>query len=191
MNTSARKELSLAVAELLRLVCDLSYKYEDTPFKLSSGGSSHHFIDIKPASLHPLGSKLIAKLMLEHIKDLSPDLIGGMESGGIPLVASVCALAPEHLIKGAFFVRKQPKGHGTNKLIDGMFYNGANVVLIEDVTTTGSSILKAAAAVREGGGRVSHILTVVDREEGAQATLKKHNLTLIPLLTLSDIKNIE
>ncbi|MBI1363970.1 MAG: orotate phosphoribosyltransferase [Proteobacteria bacterium] len=190
MHAHTLKEYTPAVSELLRLLADLSYRESDVPFKLSSGRTSTHFIDLKPTAMHTRGAKLIADLMIEKLKPMDCDLIGGMETGGIPLVASICARCPDQMLKGAFFVRKQAKGHGTNKLIDGVFYKGAHTVLIEDVTTTGGSILKAAEAIRAAGGHVSYVLTVVDREEGATEELNAHNLTLIPLLTLSDLKNL-
>jgi orotate phosphoribosyltransferase len=177
--------------ELIRLIGELSYHRSEVPFKLSSGRMSHHFIDLKPAALHPLGSKLIANMMLHHLRDLSPELIGGVESGGIPLVAAICALSPIHLFRGAFFVRKQAKGHGTDKLLDGMFFGGAKVVLVEDVTTTGGSVLRAAEAIRGAGGNLTHVLTVIDREEGATEALRANDLTLVPLLKLSDLKILD
>jgi orotate phosphoribosyltransferase len=88
----------------------------------------------------------------------------------------------------AFFVRKEVKDHGTAKLIDGNFAAGSKVVILEDVTTTGGSAMKAVKAVRDQGGKVDKIVTIVDRLEGARENLKKEGLELVSLFTNDDFK---
>jgi orotate phosphoribosyltransferase len=139
-------------------------------FVLVSGKESNYYLDMKPTMFHPEGSALIAELILEKIKDLNVDYVGGLEMGAVPLVASVTTQsnAGPRPVTG-FFVRKDIKGHGTKKKVEALSgsLQGKNVVILEDVTTTGESAMKALTAAREEGANVVLVLSVVDREEGA------------------------
>jgi orotate phosphoribosyltransferase len=175
---------------LKNLIIAKSFRKGD--FVLSSGQPTNYFFDMKPTMLDPAGANLIANgfwEILEGIPYLLGQLgaIGGMATGGIPLVAVLCAKSyfRTPMIPG-FYVRKEIKDHGTEQLIDGVLPVGRKVVLLEDVTTTAASILLAVKAVRDGGCFIDDILTVVDREEGAKHNLFSEGLNLHSLYKRSD-----
>ena len=139
---------------------------------LASGRKSDFYFNLKPTMLDPEGATLLAELTYEALKDDQLDFIGGLEMGAVPLAG---ALAQISWIKGhpiaAFFVRKKPKEHGARLAVEGLAkgetLQGKRIVIVEDVTTTGGSALKAVEAVRDAGGEIVLVLTMVDREEGA------------------------
>ncbi len=135
---------------------------------LASGRQSDFYFDMKPAMLEPEGASLMAELILQALRSVKVDAVGGIEMGAVPLIAPVAmrSLAFDRRLCG-FFVRKTVKGHGTTKLIDGASIAGKDVVILEDVTTTGASSLLAVKAAREAGAMVSLVLSIVDRGEGA------------------------
>jgi orotate phosphoribosyltransferase len=148
---------------------------------LASGRKSDFYFNLKPTMLDPEGAALLAELSYEALKDDNLDYVGGLEMGAVPLAG---ALAQLSWIKGhpiaAFFVRKKPKEHGAQLAVEGLAkgesLRGKRVVIVEDVTTTGSSALKAVEAVREAGGEVALVFTMVDREEGATETFAQAGL---------------
>jgi orotate phosphoribosyltransferase len=150
--------------------------------KLASGRTSTFYFNMKPTMLDPEGGYLIGRLVLELISGDGAEMIGGLEMGAVPLASSVAL--------PAFFVRKQAKEHGTQVLIEGLpagqSIAGCRVVVVEDVTTTGGSALKAVAAVRESGAEVASVVTLVDREEGARAAFADAGVVFKPLLTIAD-----
>ena len=126
-------------------------------FKLVSGATSDYYLDMKPTTFDPEGASLIARIVCEMLAGESDvDAIGGLELGAVPIIAAVCARSwPEHPING-FVVRKAEKGHGTGKKIEGNFRPDTTVVLFDDVTTKGGSVMQAVRAVRaQGAGRAS------------------------------------
>jgi orotate phosphoribosyltransferase len=148
---------------------------------------------MKPTMLDAEGAHLIATLILEAIDGMRPDLIGGLEMGAVPIASAVAAVSHTTPRKvNAFFVRKQAKEHGTKSLIEGLpdgeSLKGKRVVVVEDVTTTGGSAVKAAEAVRAEGAEVVGVVTVIDRQEGAGEAFAAAGLTLTPILTLADFK---
>lgn len=155
-------------------------------FQLSGGGTSSLFFDMKQTMLHPEGSNLIADLVLDALEEGGEEYVGGLEMGAVPLVAAVCVKSFQRRPVKAFFVRKAVKDHGTAKLIDGQLEDGAAVVLVEDVTTTGASVLKACDVVRDRGCAVSRVITIVDRLEGARENLSEKGLDLVALFTRDD-----
>jgi orotate phosphoribosyltransferase len=158
-------------------------------FTLASGATSDFFFDLKPTMLHPLGATLIAERVMRLIESYPVDAIGGMAIGAVPIIACVVARSyrSEQPLPGCY-VRKEVKDHGTQQLIDGLDVTGLRVMLIEDVTTTGGSLLRAATAIRDAGGSVSHAVTVVDRLEGGAGHLADHAITLLPILTRKDFE---
>jgi orotate phosphoribosyltransferase len=142
---------------------------------LASGRRSDFYFNLKPTMLDPEGAALLAELSFEALKDDGLDYVGGLEMGAVPIAG---ALAQLSWLKGhpiaAFFVRKKPKEHGAKLAIEGLAkgesLRGKRVVIVEDVTTTGGSALKAVEAVREAGAEVALVLTMVDRDEGATET---------------------
>jgi orotate phosphoribosyltransferase len=159
-------------------------------FTLASGQRSGFFFDMKKTMFHPEGAALIGDIIFEMIAgDADVQYIGGLEIGAIPMAVSVAARSwPDRPIN-AFFVRKAPKDHGAINLIDGQFRPNSKVILFEDVTTTGGSVMKAVRAVRDQGCTVKKILTIVDRGEGATVNLKKEDLELAAIFTMDDFRD--
>lgn len=161
---------------------------------LASGRTSTYYFNMKPTMLDAEGSHLIATLILEAIDGLGADLVGGLEMGAVPIASAVAAVSQA---KGkpvnAFFVRKQAKEHGTKSLIEGLpmgdSMKGKKVVVVEDVTTTGGSAIKAAEQLRAEGAEVVGVVTVVDRQEGAEDAFAAAGLKLTPILMLADFKD--
>jgi orotate phosphoribosyltransferase len=159
-------------------------------FTLASGKPSGFFFDMKKTMFDPEGASLVGEMIYELIAGESDfEAIGGLELGAVPIAVAVAMTsAGTKRPIDAFFVRKEVKDHGTAKLIDGNFTPGSTVIVLEDVTTTGGSAMKAVKAVREQGGRVAKIVTIVDRLEGARENLQKEGLELVSLFTNDDFK---
>jgi orotate phosphoribosyltransferase len=168
---------------LLTLLKELSYERREVT--LASGLKSNFYIDCKQAVLtaegHFLVGSLLNRVLAEQARDV--EAIGGVTMGADPLASAVATLS---FISGrpltAFYVRKEPKGHGTGQWLEGTksLRPGMRVAILEDVVTTGGSALKAIARAREFGLEVSVILGLVDREEGGRETLERE----APLITL-------
>lgn len=159
-------------------------------FRLMSGHQSHFYFDMKPTIFDPEGANLIADLILDALRPLAVEAIGGPALGAIPIVACVCQKSfPARPLSG-FFIRKEPKDHGTGRLVEGPpkpeDLAGRRAVLVEDVTTTGGSLIRALKATREVGALVDTVVTIVDREQGAGDNLAREGLTLISLLKASE-----
>jgi orotate phosphoribosyltransferase len=157
-------------------------------FVLASGQRSSFYLDVRRTSLHPEGSALCAEMLLSELEDLELDGVGGPVLGAAPLVG---ALAAESFRRGrplpTFLVRREPKGHGTAKLIEGHFQPGQTVALIEDVVTTGSSVLRALAVARGEGATVARVACVVDREQGGAEAFAEHEVEYRRLFTASEL----
>ncbi|MEE9301511.1 MAG: orotate phosphoribosyltransferase [Alphaproteobacteria bacterium] len=155
--------------------------------KLASGRTSQFYFDMRPTTCDPEGSNLIAELILESLSGEHVDYIGGLEVGAVPIAA--CVSQKSHQTGRpipAFYVRKNPKEHGTRKLIEGQIGKGAHVVLVEDVTTSGDSVLKAVEAARNFGCSVTKVITVLDRQEGAAENLASHDVSFVSLLSADE-----
>ncbi len=150
-------------------------------FVLTSGAISDYYIDIKKASTDPKILKLIAQEMSSHTKGY--DLLAGMELGAVPLVV---ALSLETQIPYVI-IRKEKREHGTGKQIEGGEVKGKSVLIIEDVTTSGGSVIKTIQILRENNAEVEKALVVVDRESGTREKLKKLEVEFIPLVSVSEI----
>lgn len=177
---------------LIALIKQRSFQ-DGGEMKLASGRTSSFYFNMKPTMLHPEGAHLIASLILQRIAGLEARFIGGLEMGAVPIAAAVAAVshAADAPIR-AFFVRKQAKEHGTRSLIEGLAPSetlaGQKIVIVEDVTTTGGSAIKAADAVRAEGGDVVAVVTIVDRREGAAEAFAAASLNFLPLLTVDDVR---
>ena len=172
---------------LLEIIKDKSLLLEGGPFKLASGAISDYYLDMKPTTFDPEGSNLIAEIILGILSNYDVDAIGGLELGAVPIISVVSARSwPERPMEG-FVVRKEKKGHGTDKKIDGNFKENSKVVLFDDVTTTGGSVMEAVREVQEKGAAVSVIITVVDRLEGATQNLAKQGIELVPIFTAKNL----
>ncbi len=150
-------------------------------FVLTSGAISDYYIDIKKASTDPRILKIIAQEMSVYVKGY--DMLAGMELGAVPLVV---ALALETGLPYVI-IRKEKREHGTGKQIEGPDVNGRSILLIEDVTTSGGSVIKSIQILRAGNADVQKVLTVVDREAGAREQMQKLEVTFTPLLSVSEI----
>lgn len=144
-------------------------------FTLSSGKKSNFYVDCRRVTLHPEGAKLIGQIILDKIKGLKVDAIGGLTLGADPIVGAVVTLGD---IPG-FIVRKQAKEHGTKQKIEGLIEPGWKVAIVEDVSTTGASAMEAIKAAEEAGAEVAKVISVVDRQEGAAETLKDYDFEAI------------
>jgi len=150
-------------------------------FVLTSGAISDYYIDIKKASTDPKILKSIAELMSEYVKGY--DMLAGMELGAVPLVV---ALSLETGIPYVI-IRKEKRDHGTGKQIEGGEVKGKSVLVVEDVTTSGGSVVKTIQVLRENNAEVDRVLVVVDRESGARELLQKLEVEFIPLVSVSEI----
>lgn len=135
---------------------------------LASGRKSDFYFDTKPTMLDPEGAGLLAELILNELEGVKADCVGGIEMGAVPLIGPVVMKSPEFGRRlSGFVVRKTVKDHGTKKLIEGSSIDGKDVVILEDVTTSGGSALLAVKAAREAGAKVTLVLSILDRGEGA------------------------
>ena len=156
-------------------------------FTLASGAESTVYFNMKETLFDPEASLLVADLLLAELAVRPADYIGGLELGAVPIAACVGLRSAQmgRLVR-PFYVRKAAKNHGLGGWIDVALTPGARAAIVEDVTTTGGSVLRAAAAARAAGCRVDTALTIVDREEGASARLSADGIVLTALLTASD-----
>ncbi len=167
--------------QLLELLAERSFKLGE--FKLSSGGTSDYYVDCRATTLHAEGARLAGRVVLDKIKNRGwqPQGVGGMTMGADPIVTAVSVLSAQSVqtrfparskefdrepfyIHG-FLVRKGEKAHGTKQRIEGFQEPGAKVVIVDDVCTTGASIIGAIEAVRAVGMAVLGIVCLVEREE--------------------------
>ena len=185
-------DISATRSRLIEVVKKRSFS-TGTETKLVSGRSTTFYFNMKPTMLDPEGGHLIATLILDALEGSDVDLIGGLEMGAVPLAVAV---AVSSQIKGwplrAFFVRKQAKEHGAKKLIEGLApgesVKGKRIVVLEDVTTTGGSAMKAIEALKAEGAIIDRVITVVDRLEGAADTFKAAGVPFSALLTAADFR---
>ncbi len=187
--------MSQALTNRARLIEIIKHRSVETGrvFKLASGRTSDFYCNLKPTMLDPEGAHLLGLLIAEALDGTNADMIGGLEMGAIPLATAATAAS---FARGkplpAFFVRKQAKDHGTQNLIDGLMrgqsVKGRRVVILEDVTTTGGSSLKAIEAVRREGAEVALVLTVVDRQEGAAAAFEAAGAPFRALVTAAELR---
>jgi orotate phosphoribosyltransferase len=174
---------------LLAIIKERSFLTKGGPFKLASGAMSDYYLDMKPTMFSPEGLSLIADIAFGLLRD-DPSVasIGGLELGAVPIVCAVSMRSHNQRPIDAFVVRKDKKGHGTDKKIDGNFRPNSTVVLFEDVTTRGGSVMEAVHAVRAQGATVKKVISVVDRLEGAAENLKKEGIELVAMFTTDDLR---
>ena len=170
---------------LLDLLKEKAYKHGQ--FTLSSGKKSEHYINCKPVTLCCEGNALLSHLMIEHVND-DAKAVGGLTLGADPLV---CGIAQKAYYSGkhidALIVRRNPKGHGTKEVIEGNKPpKGSVVTVLEDVTTTGSSAIKAVNVLRDAGYIVNRVVAIVDRQEDHKVW-ENNELEFISLFSLEDI----
>ena len=170
---------------LIELFHERALKFGD--FTLASGKKSTYYLDGKQISLHSTGLRLVSEGLLELLKDIDYSAIGGMVIGADPIVGGVLVAAAEQSRPlDGFLVRKESKGHGTQRYIEGPVTPGAKVVVIDDVVTTGGSALQAVERLVEFGCTVVCVVGIVDRKEGGAANFAAKNLPFRSLLTIED-----
>lgn len=175
---------------LIELVRNRSYG-TGVEIKLASGRVSDFYFNLKPTMMDPQGAHLLALLIIDALKDERIDAVGGLEIGAVPLAAAVAAIShAEGQNLPAFFIRKQTKEHGTKSLVEGLVKGqtlaGKRVAILEDVTTTGGSALKAIEVAKAEGAEVVCVVTCVDRQEGAAETFAAAGVPFRAILTRAD-----
>jgi orotate phosphoribosyltransferase len=175
-------------SSLLEVIREHSLQTGD--FTLSSGKKSSYYLDCRVTTLHPQGAYLTARLILRTLREkkIQADAIGGLTLGADPIAASVAAVsAIEDSPLPAFIVRKEAKGHGAKRQIEGWSGPaGSRVVVVDDVCTSGGSILEACDRVEEAGYQVVATMCVVDREEGGTEIVASR-YPFYPLFTAKDL----
>ena len=173
---------------LLHLLKERAYKHGQ--FTLSSGKETEHYINCKPVTLSCEGNALLSHLMIKEIED-NAVVVGGLTLGADPLVCGVAQRAyySGHRHVDALIVRKNPKGHGTKEVIEGNKPpKGSIVTVLEDVTTTGSSAIRAVNTLRDAGYTVNRVVTIVDRMENHKVW-ENNEIKFISLFKLEDVIN--
>ena len=182
-------------SELVELVKDLAFLDggDDEAFTLASGRTSRWFFDMKPVMMHPHAGRLLGELMNSRLDALGCDFVGGLELGAVPLTALVIATDMSSPRLG-FMVRKEAKGRGGRKTnnppgIEGSsLENGGTIVIVEDVTTTGGSAIKAVERIHQGTScKVVAVISIVDREEGAKEAFADAGIHFESIMTRSDV----
>ncbi len=170
---------------LIQLFHQRALKFGD--FTLASGKKSKYYLDGKQITLHSQGLRLVCEGLLELLSDIPSDGFGGMTIGADPIVGGVLTVAAEkNRSLVGFLVRKEPKGHGTQKYIEGPLEPGMKVVVIDDVVTTGGSALQAVERVLDFGCEVVQVVGIVDRMEGGAQNFAARNLPFRSLLSIKD-----
>jgi len=154
-------------------------------FTLASGKKSSYYIDIKKASTDPHVLAEITEEMASALiaKEVVVDRIAGVVLGSIPLAVALSLRTGTPFV----MVRKERKGHGTGKLIEGALAQNDRVLVVEDVVTSAGSSMEAIAILRDAGAKVDLVLTVIDRQEGGAERLREMGVELMPLLTAQDV----
>ncbi|WP_035349789.1 orotate phosphoribosyltransferase [Edaphobacter aggregans] len=165
--------------DLLNLIATLSFKLGD--FTLASGQKSDYYIDCRTTTLHAEGGRLSGLVLYDLIAQHFPqaEAVGGLTMGADPLVSNTASASAWHhlhhhretLVHG-FLVRKAEKQHGTGRRLEGFHKPGAQVVIVDDVCTTGGSTITAIEATQESGMNVIGVLCLVDREQGGRANIE-------------------
>ncbi len=170
---------------LITLVREKALRFGE--FTLASGKKASYYLDGKQVTLDSAGAKLVAEGILELMEGQLPTAVGGMAIGADPITAAVVTMAGVRglPLKG-FLVRKQPKDHGTGKYIEGPVSPGDDVVIVEDVVTTGGSSLEAIERAETFGLNVKRVIAIIDRLEGGAAAFAARGYDFESLLTIRD-----
>jgi len=201
---------------LLNLIATHSFKLGD--FQLASGGRSDYYIDCRTTTLHAEGGRLAGLLLYELIRERFPEAeaVGGLTMGADPLVSNIASASawaavdyteilemasvlelgenedpgPVPSLVHGFLVRKVEKIHGTGRRIEGFLQPGAQVVIVDDVCTTGGSTITAIEAAREAGMIVTGVVCLVDREQGGRVAIEAvaGSTPFVALFTASDVR---
>jgi orotate phosphoribosyltransferase len=173
--------------KLHAIILDKSLKIGD--FVLSSGGRSKFLFQLRQTVMLPEGAALIGEIVVEFMQRKALKCVGGLELGAVPLVAAIAVASHyKSYPLDAFFVRKQAKAHGARERIDGHVTAGGEVLLVDDVATSGNSILKSLEAMKEQfpDSFARRAFVIIDRQEGASESLAAHGIELVSLFKTSD-----
>ena len=187
MGSTASADLSNVKQQLLDLICTDAYK--EGNFVLSSGQQSTYYINGKLVTLHPQGGQMVGRVMLDYI-DNSVVGVGGLTLGADPIVTAVSVVAAyEGRSITPLIVRKEAKGHGTQAYIEGPVLPAeSNVVILEDVVTTGQSAMKAITRLRAAGYAVNQVISLVDRQQGGAEYYTQENIDFKAVYAISEIQ---
>ena len=158
-------------------------------FTLASGKQATYYLDGKQVTLDAEGARLVAEGILDLLASAGPmpAAVGGMSIGADPITAAVVTMsAVRNTPIAGFMVRKESKGHGTNRYIEGPVQPGSDVVIVEDVVTTGGSSLEAIKRCEEFGLKVTRVIAIIDRMEGGREAFTQRGYRLESLLTIRD-----
>tara|TARA_B100000965_G_scaffold383267_1_gene382332 strand:- start:5138 stop:5737 length:600 start_codon:yes stop_codon:yes gene_type:complete len=169
----------------------------DTAFTLASGRQSRWFFDTKPVMMHPEASHLIGEMLNLRMDELGADFVGGLELGAVPLTAIAVAMSSKDSPRRGFMVRKEPKGRGGRKTnnppgIEGSSLSaGGKIVIVEDVTTTGGSAIKAVERIHNDTNcEVIAVISIVDRQEGAVEAFSSAGIKFESIMNRSDVAEL-
>lgn len=170
---------------LISLVRERALKFGD--FTLASGKKAKYYLDGKQVTLDAAGARLVGEGILELLADDLPQAVGGMSIGADPIAAAVITMAGVRgLPLAGFMVRKEAKGHGTQRFIEGPVKPGDRVAIVEDVVTTGGSSLLAIERAEEFGLVVTRVIAIIDRLEGGAEAFAQRGYAFQSLLTIED-----
>jgi len=161
--------------------------------QLSGGGESNYYFDCRKLTLSAEGMPLVADALLDHILTLDdkPTAIGGLTVGADPIVAAVVMRGPSRGIQlDGFLVHKEPKKHGTQKLIENEPATGSKVVIVDDVVTSGSSVIQAIRIAEEAGCEVVLALCLIERNTEGGEKVRESCENYEPLFTLEDFPEV-
>lgn len=189
-------ELSTYKQRLLTLLADLSWKRG--PVVLASGRTSDFYMDCKQTCLNPEGAFVVGQLVFSHLQELrhkghNIQGVGGLTLGADPIAVATALTSHAHKAPvPAFIIRKEPKGHGTGAWLEGgrNLPEGAQVLLVEDVVTTGGSTRKAYDRAIESGLKPVAIVAILDRQEGGRENLAELGVPFTSLLTRADFQKL-
>ncbi len=176
--------------DLLDILYTKSFLFDPAKgFTLSSGEKSDVYIDVKKTVLSSIGMELVGFAFFQELKNEPIDAVGGLSLGADPIAfATALVSTMNNKYLDAFIVRKEPKAHGTEKWIEGSLQKGATVVVVDDVVTTGASIITAIERMREAGFEVRRSWALVDREEGGKENIQeKAKCRFDAIFTKSDL----
>lgn len=157
-------------------------------FRLAHAGKKDFYINAKTLTHDADSLWLIGKIIYKKIKNLKVDAIGGMEIGSIPISTVVSMNSLKNGKISLFTVRKKAKSHGTKRDFEGTLNKGDRVVVIDDVVSTGNSIVEAIERIKKQGVKVVKVISVVDRELGGREAIEKCGCEYEPLLTIEDLE---
>jgi orotate phosphoribosyltransferase len=178
---------------LLELVLDRAFNYnEERPFVLSSGKTSTYYLDCRKVTLIPDGMDCIGRLIFEKIQSLKIQGVGGLTLGADPIAYAVMAIAyqnqPNRQYVKTFIVRKEKKGHGLQREIEGDLHPGDRVVVVDDVVTTGQSTITAIERAKAYGLSVEKAIVLIDRqEENGLERIRQTGISVEALLSREEI----